>query len=650
MKHITEIIGLLTIFITMFYTNNAQAAIKKTATFKSITFEHNVTKDGQKGMYIAVTFSVTGMKYKTGKLNIYFCSNDGKPLKDKNKKQVPLYSTPSGNIALGAQFTPRYDNTTVTCKPFIPYRELHLGKGTYELKYYCNILDNEANLMAKSNKQTLLYKKDANNAATSYTRQSKPATTATFKSITLEHNATKNGQKGMNVVITFSVNGMKGKTGGLNAYFLSKDGKPLKDKNKKQVFHYSTPEGDIAVGAEFTPRYDNSIYTDYKLFIPYDELHLGKGTYELKYYCAIFDYEVNQIATSSKQTLFYEKDANNSATSYTRQSKPTTNQSLENILNQATRLEDEGNYTEAIKLYRKLAEQGIPEGQYNLGTYYFWGKAVKQDYTQAVKWYRKAAEQGLDEAQYNLGSCYEFGYGIQQDYAQAVKWYHKAAEQGHAKAQAALGDCCRKGTGVPKNIVQAFNLYQKAAEQGDAYAQNNLGGCYYSGDGVKQDYTQAFKWYRKAAEQGFIEAQCNLGVFYELGQGVQKDYIQAVKWYRKAAEQGYAAAQYALGNCYHFGTGIQQDYTQSIKWFKKAAEQGFAAAQYNLGTCYYSGYGTQQDYAQAFRWFKKAAEQGYADAQYNLGICYEEGIGVAKNQAEANKWYQKAAEQGYTGD
>ena len=55
-----------------------------------------------------------------------------------------------------------------------------------------------------------------------------------------------------------------------------------------------------------------------------------------------------------------------------------------------------------------------------------------------MKWYRKAAEQGQVDAQYNLGSFYRKGWGVPKDYAEAVKWYRKAAEQGDEDAKAAL--------------------------------------------------------------------------------------------------------------------------------------------------------------------------------------------------------------------
>ena len=45
------------------------------------------------------------------------------------------------------------------------------------------------------------------------------------------------------------------------------------------------------------------------------------------------------------------------------------------------------------------------EGQYNLGVGYYKGEGVAKDQAEAVKWYRKAAEQNLAKAQYSLGVC-----------------------------------------------------------------------------------------------------------------------------------------------------------------------------------------------------------------------------------------------------
>lgn len=89
---------------------------------------------------------------------------------------------------------------------------------------------------------------------------------------------------------------------------------------------------------------------------------------------------------------------------------------------------------EAVKWYRKAAEQGHIEAQNRLGIMYRDGRGVTQDYTEAVKCFLKAAEQGNAEAQFNLAEAYYHGNGIDKDGDKAHAWFCKASRQGVAKA------------------------------------------------------------------------------------------------------------------------------------------------------------------------------------------------------------------------
>ncbi|WP_297540239.1 hypothetical protein [Roseovarius sp.] len=51
-----------------------------------------------------------------------------------------------------------------------------------------------------------------------------------------------------------------------------------------------------------------------------------------------------------------------------------------------------GNYAEAVKIWKPLADQGDVRAQYNLGVMYDKGRGADQDYARARSWYRKAAE------------------------------------------------------------------------------------------------------------------------------------------------------------------------------------------------------------------------------------------------------------------
>jgi TPR repeat protein len=65
-----------------------------------------------------------------------------------------------------------------------------------------------------------------------------------------------------------------------------------------------------------------------------------------------------------------------------------------------------GNYSEAIRIFQKLADAGDSEGEFYLGEMYDEGKGVSQDYEEAEKWYRKSADQNYLLAQTNLGYMY----------------------------------------------------------------------------------------------------------------------------------------------------------------------------------------------------------------------------------------------------
>jgi TPR repeat protein len=252
------------------------------------------------------------------------------------------------------------------------------------------------------------------------------------------------------------------------------------------------------------------------------------------------------------------------------------------------------------------AVKGDPRAQVALGSKYI----DRKNYTEAVKWFRKAAEQGNTNSQMQLGSLYYIGEGVPQDYAESMKWYRKAAEQGDAAAQLILGHMYDNKPGVPPDYAEALKWFRKAAEQGNAEAQSRLARMYHTGKGIPRDYAEALKWYRKADEQGNTTAQSMLGLMYSRGQGVPQDWGETIKWYRKAAEQGDVLAQVQIAQLYNKGEGVPQNYAEALKWYRKAAERGDDVAQSNLGLIYEHGQGVPQDFAEAYKWYNLAASQG----------------------------------------
>ena len=107
----------------------------------------------------------------------------------------------------------------------------------------------------------------------------------------------------------------------------------------------------------------------------------------------------------------------------------------------------------------RSALDGDREAQFAVGNSYY----NDQEDVEAVKWFRKAADQGVAEAQTMLGLMYENGHGVPQDHKKAVRWYRKATEQGDAKAQSNLGFMYLKGLGLTQDDKEAVKWFGKAA-------------------------------------------------------------------------------------------------------------------------------------------------------------------------------------------
>jgi TPR repeat protein len=107
---------------------------------------------------------------------------------------------------------------------------------------------------------------------------------------------------------------------------------------------------------------------------------------------------------------------------------------------------------------------------------YAQGRGVAKDEKEAVKWYRKAAEQGLASAQLNLGFMYAQGHGVTKDERVAAEWYRKAAEQGNQEAKYRLLESQRQSKMEAKNkLLESQRRSQMPASTPTTSPQNTSG-------------------------------------------------------------------------------------------------------------------------------------------------------------------------------
>lgn len=115
-----------------------------------------------------------------------------------------------------------------------------------------------------------------------------------------------------------------------------------------------------------------------------------------------------------------------------------------------------GDYATAYRLFKPLAERGVPEAMASLGNMHASGYGVPEDLREAEKWWRKAAERGVITAMANMGTLYARGLGgVAQDWKEAGRWFHMAAERGHGPSMLTLSDMYVNGVGVEIDDVKA---------------------------------------------------------------------------------------------------------------------------------------------------------------------------------------------------
>jgi len=70
-----------------------------------------------------------------------------------------------------------------------------------------------------------------------------------------------------------------------------------------------------------------------------------------------------------------------------------------------------------------------------MGVLYEEGDGVAKDMKEAMKWYRRGAEDGRTESQFRLGEAYRDGEGVKRDKVEALFWFLVAADGGDDKSQ-----------------------------------------------------------------------------------------------------------------------------------------------------------------------------------------------------------------------
>ena len=101
-------------------------------------------------------------------------------------------------------------------------------------------------------------------------------------------------------------------------------------------------------------------------------------------------------------------------------------------LNIAVTYRQIGNYTAAVRWFRRCAHEEDGDAALQLGIHYYWGKGVREDSRAAVRCFRSAirskdmSEGDRDDAFFLLGLAHYEGKGVKASLAKAIKLFERA--------------------------------------------------------------------------------------------------------------------------------------------------------------------------------------------------------------------------------
>ena len=266
------------IFLTILMANAGNTSrknfplIKPRATFDSIWIDYDIKEDDVLGMKIHLKFTAYEMKNMDAFVAVYYTYNDEMAgvLKDKNKKFVST----AGDVALYKSIKPGFDPAIYDdLALFMPYSELDQEPGVYDLTMDVKLIYKVGGIIEQLTYYDFEYTKPGSPADA----ESVVKADVVFTDMWVDYDVTDNSKKGMMIHLNFSAINMKGIDAQAAVYFQQKNGEKIEGKTG-----YRSKNGQLAIYKDIKPAYDEAVYKDLKLFIPYSEINVGTGKFDLR--------------------------------------------------------------------------------------------------------------------------------------------------------------------------------------------------------------------------------------------------------------------------------------------------------------------------------------------------------------------------------
>lgn len=288
----------------------------------------------------------------------------------------------------------------------------------------------------------------------------------------------------------------------------------------------------------------------------------------------------------------------------------TTAASIEDKMNEAVRLFNKNEYTQAYNMLVELDKQQVAKAAGMLADYYYYGLGGKQINDSLAFYYaRRSADGGYPYAMEMLAGFYTHGIGTKRDSELAVKYHKQALAQKYQlslEIQQTAKDGLTKGEAMYKKAMattdeqlkiqyleQAADVYHLPAIRALTILNAN-----------KKFYDVQYYWAAVGAHLRDEESILELTVL-ELEYDIMLSVLGVQNSYNLAYLAYTVGVNYAVYN---------EDEEGALPWFLRAERLGNKDAYYYLGLIY-NGKTKHRNVPLAKEYFKKAAQQGSKEAE-----------------------------------
>lgn len=326
---------------------------------------------------------------------------------------------------------------------------------------------------------------------------------------------------------------------------------------------------------------------------------------------------------------------------------------------------NKGDFEQAFKEFKELAELGQPTAQYDLAIMYARGAGVQPNELYAYAWASIAADNGFDAARELQGKLRpDLSPASRQRISEIRdRFGPKALEerllpkiQADATAAAQERQSCR--TTRDRSPEFPASAWQQGLE-GGVYAEYTL-----LADGTARDPRVLY-----ARPEGVFDSSVRESLLHSRFAGSEGKTIVCTKYYEftkknegfrmadptlagymekvhSEATAGRADSQLLYGLMISGLPQLQRPRSEALSWFLHAAQSGSAIAQYQVGHSLLTGWGCQRDEGKGLLWMHLAADHDQPNAQVALAEYALRGTPDEEKVREAKGWLDRAAASG----